>query len=220
MLSADAQSDATCDALHQEPRAERYAKFAAEERCIFDPAAWFPSASDVQEWPADAQQVWLALLAATQAMFDDDGEPESGRFKVYARGRLEVLFNRSERRWGRAPVAIRRPLTRILAQAALSSRRSHGQGIPDSRTAWHGLTWPLSTVRVTSPSGDRQDPLNAHARGFHTGVDLAGTLGDPRVPICISRFGVARSFSIPSACSRNRYRSLASGRARSIPCAS
>ena len=88
--------------------------------------------------------------------------------------RVEDAVNTDGQRYGDIPETL---IARIQqAQKALSRQRAMAFGVRK-----HGaFIWPLPSVMVTSPFGERVHPIRGES-SFHKGVDLAASTGQPVV---------------------------------------
>lgn len=82
----------------------------------------------------------------------------------------------------------------VLAVVLLSSG---GPSVKVSlRTGTHPRVFPIANARITSPFGERPDPINPGKLQFHKGIDIAGPFPGARVDVVAPVEGTITSFEL------------------------
>ncbi len=128
-------------------------------------------------WPERMRSVWSALVLFLDEAFDRAPGDFPGPLLLRTNVALESELDLTTARYGPAPAYIRTAYEGVRRQIRIHLRS------PDSPTiekrAPIAFRWPITPVLITSPFGDRQDPiLDEGAIRFHAGVDLAGVTGE------------------------------------------
>lgn len=132
-------------------------------------------------WPQVDQVDWLRLLDEIERAFTHPPGSLPRRLLLQVRVVLDAEREQLSAATGPPPRTIDRRIALAFVEVA---QRLAAQRLKQDRMAEQNaeprMMWPVSPIILTSGFGYRRDPIYRDGRlGFHAGIDLAGSQGDP-----------------------------------------
>jgi murein DD-endopeptidase MepM/ murein hydrolase activator NlpD len=142
-------------------------------------------------WPDALRSAWSRIIITAEEALDRPPGDFPRPLLIRSRIAIDTELEAAERQCGRAPDEIRSGVDHVhaLLKKHLRSPDTPADEPPHAGIA---LAWPISSHLVTSPFGQRRDPiLEEGAVRFHYGIDIAGAMGEAVIAAAPGRVSYA-----------------------------